>query len=840
MACTHIPTIANLSPPRLSQSVHREECTQCFDDQDSPVGVDVCLVCFNGGCLSSDRHHARTHMKKSGHKFTLNVKRKLKPSSPRSEGQEPPAKMTKLAILEERDEDKYDTFTTVKCWLCDAENGKEVPEELVNDQIKALVNGVMSSLSSARQSEVKAWEEEITACEHTLMLEQFDVGKIAESGLAHCKSCDLKENLWLCLTCGSLGCGRKQFGGVPGGNGHGLEHFEQTGHAVSVKLGTITAEGDADIYCYKCNDAKQDPDLKAHLASFGINVGSLTKTEKSMTELQIEQNLRYDFSLLSEDGKALQPVFGPGLTGLANLGNSCYMASVLQTLFALPSFQSRYSYQHAESCDAALPAECLECQLVKIADGLLSGRYSHPENTASLPPPPRDPLQHESPTPVFQKGVRPMGFKRLVGKGHEEFATMRQQDSEEFLGWLITVIRRDLKKYHASADGQRAEDPSKVFSYALSQRLQCGECKKVRYRTDEQDVLSVAVPAVVKTRKTEGGESAMSVDGEKTEYEEVELVHCVDGVLGTEGLDYACPSCDKKVLALKQTKFASFPETLVIHAKKFQLVNWVPAKLDIPISLPPNDILEFTAAHQSTGLLPGEEKLPDEGAAGAGAPALPEFNQAAMNQLLGMGFPEIRCKKALLATGNEDAEAAMEWLFGHMDDSDIDDPIVMQPAASGGGQQQPEPSAEQVEMLVDMGFTSAQAKKALRETSGNAERAVEWLFSHPDDMGEDAAPRASSTSTATDATTAQLPGTTDVPVKYRLKAFISHKGPSVHSGHYVAHIRVNDSEGGKNANAGAGVDEGWVLFNDEKVVKADGESVRELKKLAYLYVFERV
>lgn len=70
---------------------------------------------------------------------------------------------------------------------------------------------------------------------------------------------------------------------------------------MSVKLGTITAEGDAgelisivrvdsrlrsiDIYCYKCNDAKQDPDLKAHLASFGINVGSLTKTEKSMTEL---------------------------------------------------------------------------------------------------------------------------------------------------------------------------------------------------------------------------------------------------------------------------------------------------------------------------------------------------------------------------------------------------------------------------------------------------------------------------------------------------------------------------------------------------------------------------
>lgn len=96
---------------------------------------------------------------------------------------------------------------------------------------------------------------------------------------------------------------------------------------------------------------------------------------------------------------------------------------------------------------------------------------------------------------------------------------------------------------------------------------------------------------------------------------------------------------------------------------------------------------------------------------------------------------------------------------------------------------------------------------------------MEWLFSHPDDNGEDAAP------TATENKEAAVGGTKVLPAKYRLKAFISHKGPSVHSGHYVTHIRVGDA---------------WVLFNDEKVVKADAESVRELKKLAYLYVFERV
>lgn len=92
---------------------------------------------------------------------------------------------------------------------------------------------------------------------------------------------------------------------------------------------------------------------------------------------------------------------------------------------------------------------------------------------------------------------------------------------------------------------------------------------------------------------------------------------------------------------------------------------------------------------------------------------------------------------------------------------------------------------------------------------------MEWLFSHPDDMGEDSAP----------AVPKHPDGSAELPAKYRLKAFVSHKGPSVHSGHYVAHIKTNV---------------GWVLFNDEKVVKVDDESVRDLKRLAYLYVFERV
>lgn len=131
------------------------------------------------------------------------------------------------------------------------------------------------------------------------------------------------------------------------------------------------------------------------------------------------------------------------------------MASVLQTIFSLPTFEKRYNENaknHSEVCTVPLPADCVECQMHKIADGLLSGRYSHPAHFSPGTPIVLDPLEHPSPTPVFQKGIKPTGFKALIGKGHEEFSTMKQQDSEEFFTHLMTVLRRDMQKYKDRSD----------------------------------------------------------------------------------------------------------------------------------------------------------------------------------------------------------------------------------------------------------------------------------------------------------------------------------------------------------------------------------------------------
>ncbi|KAF7724024.1 hypothetical protein EC973_001431 [Apophysomyces ossiformis] len=779
MACTHIQS-ANFSAPSAYAQVHKEECTQCFDSQvfntprrDGSEGIDVCLTCFNGGCLDPQRMHARNHFQLNGHPLVVNIRRIALDKNIRSrDDTPPPQKISKLAIVPENEETKYEYATKVRCYACDGlETTKDSTPEL-----NAAVEAVLASLSSAKQSEVKAWEEEITACEHTLCLVQDPPKKLEQQVLAHCANCDLKENLWLCLTCGNLGCGRRQYDGS-GGNNHGLEHFEQTGHGVSCKLGTITPEGTADIYCYICNDAKLDNDLATHLANWGIIVSQQMKTERSMTELQLEQNLKFDFSMTTEDGKQLEPKFGSGYTGLKNLGNSCYMASVIQSVFDFEAFRTRYLTQlqdHAQICSNE-PANCWYCQLHKIADGLYSGRYSQPQESKN---------KSEAPS---QDGIAPSMFKALVGKGHEEFSTMRQQDAYEFFQYLCKSITQ---KEHAVKE----QDPTSVFDFMLEERLQCGACKKVRYQISKTNSISMNVPA----RNVSGTD----LSDEKATFEPVDIYECLDLFVQEETVEgYNCPNCKDKTTAHKSVKFHTFPEILAIHARRFAFIDWVPRKLNVPITFPDSPLQ--LQRYQGSGQQPDEELLPEEEAPSSE----PSFDQASLDQLLAMGFPENRCKRALINTGHNGAEVAMNWIFEHMDDPDVDAPLETTATSACSV------SEEQISILCAMGFSAAQAKKALRETNNDTERAVDWLFNHPDDTGEDTitAPSSAASSSAGDATP---------PFDYIVKSFVSHKGTSVHCGHYVAHVYKDNQ---------------WILFNDNKVAVAPSPPIGE----AYLYFLQR-
>ncbi|KAJ8126261.1 hypothetical protein O1611_g7376 [Lasiodiplodia mahajangana] len=779
MACQHLESIP-LTPPTPAQSVYREDCTQCFDSIDDPEGLDVCLQCFNGGCVGV-QNHSRLHYVTTNHPFVLNIRRSRK----RVVKDEPPAKMTKLAIAAETEANRYDITIAVRCYECAKELDKS------HSKLAPLVDGILKANTFSRQEEVKAWEQEMSTCEHILMLQQEASRKIESGGMGHCSNCDLKENLWLCLVCGNLGCGRAQFGGV-GGNSHGLAHATASHHAVAVKLGSITPEGSADVYCYQCDEERLDSDLASHLARWGIILADQVKTEKSLTEMQIEQNLRWEFSMTTDDGKELRPLFGPSLTGIKNLGNSCYLASILQCLFDLPAFQDRYNISGADLPIVPDPAQDLETQLRKMADGLLSGRYSKPNSDA---------IASEHPPEIpHQKGLAPSMLKHLIGRDHAEFSTMRQQDSFELLQHLIKLITRS---HHPAP----LVDPTQPFRFVTEQRLQCINCKKVRYSSTEQDSIFIDVPLE---------KLPQSKDRESDVYRPVTLKQCLDRFTGEEAVELNCPACASKIGFTKRTLFKTFPTTLVVNARKMTVENWVPRKVDVPVIV--GDGPFSLGEYLSLGYQESEESLPEEDKAATSAFAP---NESALDQLMAMGFPRNRCERALHATGNSDANVAMEWLFAHMEDEGIDDPLAL---TSSSASESGAPDPEKIETLGAMGFNAPQARKALKETNGDVERAVEWLFSHPDDQGD------FSEESGTAAKKATAPaGSPDLPANFQLQSIVCHKGTSIHAGHYVAFIRkkLDPSEKPK-----------WVLFNDEKVVEAG--DVEEMKKTAYVYFFNRV
>jgi ubiquitin carboxyl-terminal hydrolase 5/13 len=671
--------------------------------------LDVCLFCFNGGC-TSERNHSALHFSATNHPLVLNIKRTRK----KVKRDEPPQKISKLAISAETETDRYDTTTQINCYECgtnDIEKG--------SGKLSGVVDAVLKANTFARQEEVKAWEQDLTACEHTLCLEQ-DTARPIEQSLGHCSACDLKENLWLCLTCGNLGCGRAQFGGV-GGNSHGVAHTQSTGHPVAVKLGSLTADGTADIYCYSCDEERVDPELPNHLLHWGINIKDRIKTEKSLTEMQVEQNLLWEFSMTTEDGKELKPLFGPGFTGLKNLGNSCYLASILQALFSMPEFEERYYLPSQDLPVAPQPAEDLETQLRKIADGLLSGRYSKPDSDVIA--------SEHTPENPHQKGLAPAMLKHLIGRGHSEFSTMRQQDAFELLLHLLKIVSRT---QHVAPQ----KDPVDAFRFVMEQRLQCIACKRVRFREDEEENISIPVPIrrIPKDTSMEVTDS-QGKEKEKEEFESVTLKECLEIFTADELVEYTCGACGSKDGFMKKNMFKTFPAVLAVNARRFEVVNWVPTKQDVPVIVG-DEAFSFDA-YKSKGLQEGEELLPEEADSGNTANKWAP-NEAALSMLEAMGFPRVRCEKALHATGNSDPEAASNWLFGHMEDPDIDTPVDFNAGSGSGGGASGATAIdpEKIENLGAMGFSAPQAHQALKETGGDMERAVDWLFSHPDAVGD--------------------------------------------------------------------------------------------------------
>ncbi|KAK2496028.1 hypothetical protein MC885_009231, partial [Smutsia gigantea] len=322
----------------------------------SEGGLYVCMNTF----LAFGREHVERHFRKTGQSVYMHLKRHVREKVRGASGGALPKRRNSKIFLDldtddDLNSDDYEYEDEAKLVIFPDHYEIALPNI---EELPALVtiacDAVLSSKSPYRKQDPDTWENELPVSKYANNLTQLDNGvRIPPSGWK-CARCDLRENLWLNLTDGSVLCG-KWFSDSSGGNGHALEHHRDMGYPLAVKLGTITPDGAEE-------EPVLDPHLAKHLAHFGIDMLHMHGTENGgLRDNDIKPRVS-EWEVIQETGTKLKPMYGPGYTGLRNLGNSCYLSSVMQAIFSIPEFQ----------------------RATKLGHGLLSGQYSKPPVKSEL------------------------------------------------------------------------------------------------------------------------------------------------------------------------------------------------------------------------------------------------------------------------------------------------------------------------------------------------------------------------------------------------------------------------------------------------------------------------
>ncbi|XP_033614091.1 ubiquitin carboxyl-terminal hydrolase 33 isoform X3 [Fukomys damarensis] len=257
------------------------------------------------------------------------------------------------------------------------------------------------------------------------------VGEITKEDLIQkshgtCQDCKVRgPNLWACLEnrCSYVGCGESQVD-------HSTIHSQETKHYLTVNLTTLR------VWCYACSKE----------VFLDRKLGTQPSLPHVRQPQQIQENTVQDFKIPSNTTlkTPLVAVFDDldteveeedelkarGLTGLKNIGNTCYMNAALQALSNCPPLTQFFLDCGGLARTDKKPAICKS--YLKLMTELW-----HKSRPGSVVP-----------TNLFQ------GIKTV----NPTFRGYSQQDAQEFLRCLMDLLHEELKEQVMEVE----EDPQTI------------------------------------------------------------------------------------------------------------------------------------------------------------------------------------------------------------------------------------------------------------------------------------------------------------------------------------------------------------------------------------------
>ncbi|ETN61900.1 hypothetical protein AND_006429 [Anopheles darlingi] len=473
-----------------------------------------------------------------------------------------------------------------------------------------------------------------------------------------CSECAISKDNWMCLQCGVVLCGRYD-------NGHALKHSNgNRNHNICMNT------ANQSVYCYKCdefviNDTVENAldEIRQELkdGQLGDQMDTISETSSTLEEISSSKSIQETASTSSSSDSGWEepssivlaapstptpPATNSSLVtvrklrprkrtissdsnnengattakrksmrrvvGLRNLGNTCFMNSVLQSLSniqefscyfnTMPALESKHKQKgyHSRSMKETMDDVFVVEELRKVLLNLSQGGDG------------------------TKGAISPECLFLVIWKVVPQFRGHRQHDAHEFLRYMLDRLHTELQQVafpvelasqksgeakpnpynvsglsHLQAKG-RNSIVTNVFGGVLQSEVRCLICGMESKKHDPFLDLSLDIPEKFYGKEhgtTTAAPPDSTVDGASPAV--CHISDCLSSFTEVEELAetelYYCNSCKCKQKSTKRFWIRRLPNVLCLHIKRFRWNNFYRTKIDLRISFPINalDMSQF-------------------------------------------------------------------------------------------------------------------------------------------------------------------------------------------------------------------------------------------------------